>query len=100
MWLAALNVQFRDVQQATPFLLQIWMFATPIVYPGSLVPERYRFVYELNPMAGVIAAYRASALGEPIPWQSLVVACAVTLILLATGWWQFRRMERHFADIV
>ena len=100
MWLASVNVQFRDVQQATPFLLQLWMFATPIVYPASLVPERYRFVYELNPMAGVIAAYRASALGEPIPWQSLVVSCAVTLIFLATGWWQFRRMERHFADIV
>ena len=100
MWLASLNVQFRDVQQATPFLLQLAMFATPIVYPASLVPERYRFLYELNPMAGVIAAYRASALGEPIPWRSLAVSSAVALILLATGWWQFRRMERHFADIV
>lgn len=100
MWLASVNVQFRDVQQATPFLLQLAMFATPIVYPASLVPERYRFLYELNPMAGVIAAYRASALGEPIPWQSLGVSCVVALILLATGWWQFRRMERHFADIV
>ena len=100
MWLAALNVQFRDVQQATPFLLQIWMFATPIVYPGSLVPERYRFVYELNPMAGVIAAYRASALGTPINWQSLGVSAVVAIVFLATGWWQFRRMDRHFADIV
>lgn len=100
MWLASVNVQFRDVQQATPFLLQLAMFATPIVYPASLVPERYRFLYELNPMAGVIAAYRASALGEPIPWQSLGVSSVVALILLATGWWQFRRMERHFADIV
>lgn len=100
MWLASINVQFRDVQQATPFLLQIWMFATPIVYPGSLVPQRYRFIYDLNPMAGIISAYRASALGEPIPWTSLGTACIVALVLLVTGWWQFRRMDRHFADIV
>ncbi len=100
MWLASINVQFRDVQQATPFLLQIWMFATPIVYPGSLVPERYRFIYDLNPMSGIITAYRAAALGEPIHWQSVGIAALVALAFLLTGWWQFRRMDRHFADIV
>jgi len=100
MWLASLNVQFRDVQHATPFLLQLWMFATPIVYPASLVPDAYRFVYELNPMAGIIAAYRAAALGNPIDWASLGVSAVVAVLFLITGWWQFRRMDRHFADIV
>lgn len=100
MWLASLNVQFRDVGQATPFLLQLLMFATPIVYPASLVPERFRLFYQLNPMAGVIEAYRASALGESIPWSGLIISSAVALVLVASGVWQFRRMERHFADIV
>ncbi len=100
MWLASLNVQYRDVQHVTPFLMQIWMFATPIVYPNSIVPERFRFVYELNPMAGVISAYRASALGHAIDWRALGVSSILALVFLFSGWWQFRRMDRHFADIV
>jgi homopolymeric O-antigen transport system permease protein len=100
MWLAALNVQYRDVQHATPFLMQIWMFATPIVYPNSIVPDAYRFVFDLNPMAGIIAAYRDCALGNPISWPSLGMAFLVALIVLCIGLWQFRRMDRYFADIV
>ena len=100
MWLASLNVQYRDVQHVTPFLMQIWMFATPIVYPSSIVPERFRFVYELNPMAGVIAGFRSAALGNAIEWRALAISAALALVLLFSGWWQFRRMDLHFADII
>jgi lipopolysaccharide transport system permease protein len=100
MWLAALNVRYRDVQHATPFLMQIWMFATPVVYPNSLVPESYRAWFHLNPMAGIIGAYRSAVLGMPIDWQGLGISGAVTLAFLALGIWQFRRMDRFFADVV
>ena len=100
MWLAALNVRYRDVQHATPFLMQIWMFATPVVYPGSLVPESYRAWFHLNPMAGIIAAYRGAVLGTPIDWQGLSISGTVTLAFLGLGIWQFRRMDRFFADVV
>ncbi len=100
MWLAALNVQYRDIQHATPFLIQIWMFATPIVYPGSIVPERYRLIYELNPMVGVIEGFRSAALGEPLNWSSLAIALASGVVLLIAGFWQFRLMDRTFADLV
>lgn len=100
MWLAALNVKYRDIQHATPFLMQIWMFATPVVYPNSIVPERYRFWFELNPLAGVIASYRAAVLGTPIDSRALLSAFAVGLLFLAAGFWQFRRMDRFFADVV
>ncbi len=100
MWLAALNVRYRDVQHATPFLMQIWMFATPVVYPNSLVPESYRAWFHLNPMAGIIGAYRGAVLGTPIDWQGLGISGAVTLAFLGLGIWQFRRMDRFFADVV
>lgn len=100
MWLAALNVRYRDVQHATPFLMQIWMFATPVVYPGSLVPESYRAWFHLNPMAGIIAAYRSAVLGTPLDWQGLSISAATTLAFLGLGIWQFRRMDRFFADVV
>lgn len=100
MTLAAINVRYRDVQHATPFLIQIWMFITPVVYPNSIVPERYRVWFELNPLAGTIAAYRAAVLGTPIAWSSLALAAMVAIVLLAVGVWQFRRMDRFFADVV
>jgi lipopolysaccharide transport system permease protein len=100
MWLAALNVRYRDVQHATPFLMQIWMFATPVVYPNSIVPESYRAWFHLNPMAGIIAAYRSAVLGTTIDWQGLSISGAMTLLFLGLGVWQFRRMDRFFADVV
>jgi lipopolysaccharide transport system permease protein len=100
MWLSALNVQYRDVQHAVPFLIQLWMYATPVVYPSSLVPDRWRLLFALNPMAGVIEAYRSAALGRPIDWSTLAVSFAVVLVVTVIGAWQFRRMERRFADIV
>ena len=100
MWLSALNVQYRDVQHAVPFLIQLWMFATPVVYPASVVPERWRLLFALNPMAGVIEGYRAAALGRPLDWSTLGVSVAVIVVLTTIGGWRFRRMERRFADIV
>lgn len=100
MGLAALNVQYRDVQHAIPFLMQLWMFATPVVYPVDTVPERWQFLLDLNPMTGLIEAYRAAPLGRPIDFQSLAVSATVGLVLVAIGVWRFRRMEKIFADVV
>jgi lipopolysaccharide transport system permease protein len=100
MWFSALNVQYRDVQHAVPFLIQLWMFATPVVYPSSVVPHRWRLLFAINPMAGIIEAYRAAALGRQVDWPTLGVSLLVVVAILAIGAWQFRRMERRFADIV
>jgi lipopolysaccharide transport system permease protein len=100
MGLAALNVQYRDVQHAVPFLLQLWMFATPVVYPASLVPAEWRLLFAANPMTGVIEAYRAAALGRPVDFAALGVSLAVAVVLGVLGWWRFRTMERVFADVV
>ena len=100
MWLSALNVKYRDVQHAIPFLMQLWMYATPVVYPASVVPERWRVLFALNPLTGVIEAYRAATLGRPMPWAMLAVSVVSTLVAVALGTWQFRRMERVFADVV
>jgi lipopolysaccharide transport system permease protein len=100
MWLAALNVRYRDVQYATPFLMQLWMFATPVVYPTSIVPERWRPLFALNPMTGIIEAYRAAVIGLPLDWSTLGVSALSAVALGAVGVWQFQRMERTFADVV
>jgi lipopolysaccharide transport system permease protein len=100
MWLAALNVRYRDVQYATPFLMQLWMFATPVVYPTSIVPERWRPLFALNPMTGIIEAYRAAVIGRPLDWSTLGVSALSAVVLGAVGVWQFQRMERTFADVV
>jgi len=100
MWLAALNVRYRDVQHAIPFLLQLWMFATPVVYPASLVPERWRALLALNPMAGLIEAYRAAVLGRAVDGGTLGISIVCALLLVAVGVWQFRRTERMLADVV
>lgn len=100
MWLAALNVRYRDVQHATPFLMQVWMFATPVAYPNSLVPETYRVWFHLNPMAGLIASYRSAILGTAIDWPALGISSGMTVVFLTLGIWQFRRMDRVFADVM
>jgi lipopolysaccharide transport system permease protein len=100
MWLAALNVRYRDVQYAVPFLMQLWMFATPVVYPASLVPAAWRPLYALNPMTGIIEAYRAAALGLPCDWAGLGLSTLSGVGLAAIGAWTFRRTERTFADVV
>lgn len=100
MWLSALNVQYRDVQHAIPFLMQLWMYATPVVYPASVVPAKWRLLFSLNPMTGIIEAYRDAALDKPISIASLGVSTLAIIFVAAVGGWQFRRMERRFADIV
>lgn len=100
LWLAALNVRYRDVQHAVPFLVQLWMFASPVVYPASKVPEEWRLLYSLNPMAGLVEACRNAPLGRPIDLASLGISTAVAFALLAFGLWRFRRMERSFADVI
>jgi lipopolysaccharide transport system permease protein len=99
-WLAALNVRYRDVRAITGFLVQVWMYASPIVYPMSMVPERYRTLYALNPMAGVVEGFRAVLLGtQPVPWPAIGLSLAVSLALLVSGVLYFRRVESTFADV-
>ena len=101
LWLSALNVEYRDVRYAIPFLTQLWFFVSPVVYPSSLVPEKWRLWYGLNPMVGVIEGFRWALLGKteaPGPW--LAASTVVTLIVLVGGLYYFRRMEKNFADVV
>jgi lipopolysaccharide transport system permease protein len=99
-WLSALNIQYRDVRHATGFLVQMWMYASPIVYPLSVVPHAYRPLYTINPMAGVIAGFRAALLGTPGPSAAeLTIAFGSAAVLLLSGVLYFRRTERIFADV-
>ncbi len=101
LWLSALNVRFRDVRHAMPFLIQFWMFATPIAYPSSLLHEPWRTIYGLNPMAGVVEGLRWTLLGTTQWPGGLIAISAVTAsVVLISGLYYFRRMERTFADVV
>jgi lipopolysaccharide transport system permease protein len=100
LWLSALNVKYRDFQYTIPFMIQLGLFASPVVYPASLVPESYRFLYGLNPMAGVIEGFRWALLGAQGPGTMMLVSVAVVLVLLVSGAFYFRRMEQYYADVV
>jgi lipopolysaccharide transport system permease protein len=101
LWLSALNVQFRDVRYAVPFLTQLWLFLTPIAYPSSLLGEPWRTVYGLNPMAGVVEGFRWALLGSGEPPRPMLAASVLAaLVLLVSGAFYFRRMEKTFADVV
>jgi lipopolysaccharide transport system permease protein len=101
LWLSALNVQYRDVRYVIPFLVQCWLFATPVAYPSSLLPERWRTVYGLNPMAGVVEGFRWALLGHgQVPGPLLIVSVLTAAGLLVSGFYYFRRMEDTFADVV
>ncbi len=101
MWLSALNVQYRDVRHLIPFMTQIWLFVTPIAYPSSLVPEKWQFIYGLNPMAGVVEGFRWALLGKSnVSWSLVTISSLMVLFLLVGGVLYFRRMERTFADVV
>jgi lipopolysaccharide transport system permease protein len=101
LWLTAMNVQFRDVRYAVPFLVQAWLFATPIAYPSSLLNEPWRTLYGINPMAGVVEGFRWALLGtDTAPGPMIGVSAAVAVGLLVSGAFYFRRMERSFADVV
>jgi len=101
LWLSALNVRYRDIQHLVPFLVQIWLFATPIAYPSSLLAERWRPLYALNPMVGVVEGFRWALLGSgPAPGPLLISSTLAALMMLVTGTFFFRRIERTFADVI
>jgi lipopolysaccharide transport system permease protein len=101
LWLSALNVRFRDVKYAVPFVVQFWMFATPIAYPSSLLSERWRPVLALNPMVGVVEGFRWALLGaKTAPGPMIAVSAVASVVVLIGGAFYFRRMEKSFADIV
>ncbi|MDF0652875.1 MAG: ABC transporter permease [Nitrospira sp.] len=101
LWLSALNVQFRDVRYILPFLTQLWLFATPIAYPSSLLSEPWRTLYSINPMVGVVEGFRWALLGtKTAPGPMLIVSSLAALALLVGGAFYFRRLEKTFADVV
>jgi len=101
MWLTALAVQYRDVNYGMKFAVQLLMYASPVVYPASLVPDQFRLLYGLNPMAGVIEGFRAALLGtRPMPWDLIAVGSVTALVVAVSGAFYFRRTERVFADVV
>ena len=101
LWFSALNVEYRDVRYVVPFITQFWLFATPIAYPSSLLSQPWRTIYGLNPMVGVVEGFRWALLGtKTAPGPIIAVSSAAALVILVTGAFYFRRMERTFADIV
>jgi len=101
MWLSALAVQYRDIRQALTIGIQLAMYVSPVIYPVSLIPEKYHLIYAINPMVGIIEGFRAALLNtNPMPWDLIVVGTVSTLLTLVGGAFYFRRMERRFADVV
>lgn len=100
IWLSALNVRYRDVRYALSFLVQIWMFVSPIIYPSSVVPQEWRWLMVLNPMTGIVEGFRASLFGKPIQWTALGYSTMFTVMILLYSAYAFRRMERHFAELI
>lgn len=100
LWIAALNVEYRDIRIVIPWVLQIAMYVTPVVYPLSALPERYRAIAILNPMSGIVEGFRATLFGTPIPYGPLAWSFAASLLLMFSGTFYFRRVERRFADVL
>ena len=99
MWMSALNVKYRDIRYALPFLMQLWMFVSPIIYPASLL-KNWRWVLAINPLTGIIEGFRSALLGKPFGWSSIAVSTVITVATLMFAIYSFRRMEKRFADIV
>lgn len=102
LWLAALNVQYRDFRYIVPFIVQFGLYISPVGFSSSLVPEQWRLLYSLNPMVGVIDGFRWAILGSnaSIYWAGFLLSIALVGVILASGIWYFRRMERTFADVI
>jgi lipopolysaccharide transport system permease protein len=100
IWTSALNVKYRDIRYALPFAIQILMFLTPVIYPVSFLPERWRWVLMLNPLSGVIEGFRDSIFNRPFHWMNLAFSTAITFALLLCAAYIFRRMEKEFADVI
>jgi lipopolysaccharide transport system permease protein len=100
IWTSALNVKYRDIRYALPFAIQIMMFLTPVIYPVTLLPERWRWVLRLNPLSGIVEGFRDAIFGRAFNWTGLGASAAVSLLLLIASVWIFRRMEGEFADVI
>jgi lipopolysaccharide transport system permease protein len=100
MWMSALNVKYRDVRYALPFVLQIWMYVTPIIYPVTFIPSRWRWLIVLNPLSGIIQGFRSAIFGRSFDWSAIMISTALTLLIFIYAAFAFRRMEREFADII
>lgn len=101
MWLAALNAQYRDIKYTVPFMIQFWMYASPIVYSSSIIPEQYRVWYGLNPMAGIIEGFRSILLGSvAFPFKMILLSTIISILIFVSGAMYFRRMEQYFADVI
>jgi len=100
MWMSALNVKYRDIRYALPFVIQLLMFATPIIYPSSLMPEKWRWLLQINPLVGQIEGYRSAFFNRPFDWTGLGISALVTFAILIYAAYNFRRMEKSFADVI
>ena len=100
LWLSVINVKYRDVGYAIPFLIQLWLFVSPVVYPSSLLPQRFQVIYGLNPIAGVIEGFRWALLGTELPSSLIAVSTTIVILILISGAYYFRRNETTFADVV
>jgi lipopolysaccharide transport system permease protein len=97
---AALTVKYRDLRHALPFIIQLWMFASPVIYPTSIVPARWQWLLTINPVAGIIEGFRAALTGQALNWPHVAVAAAISFALLIFSVYVFRRFEDTFADVV
>jgi len=100
IWTSALNVKYRDIRYALPFAIQMLMFLTPVIYPVSFLPGRWRWVLRLNPLSGIIEGFRSAIFGHAINYNGLAISAGITFALLAAAAYIFRRMENEFADVV
>jgi lipopolysaccharide transport system permease protein len=99
-WMSALNVKYRDVRFALPFLIQLWLFVSSVILPSSALPQKYRWLLMFNPMSGIIEGYRSALFGLPFDWSAIAMAAAITIAVLAYAIYSFARVERSFADII
>ncbi len=100
IFFASLNVKYRDVRSALPFIIQIMMFVTPIIYPITLIPERFRIFAYINPATGAVSSIKSSVFGQPVDWKGLAISWASAIVMLLIGVWYFKRTEKGFADII
>lgn len=100
MFMSALNVKYRDIRYALPFMIQLWMFASPIIYPISFLPEKWRWLMMLNPLTGIIEGFRSALFGRDFDWQSIGISILITFGLLVYSAYSFKKMEKNFADLV
>ena len=100
LWLSAINVKYRDVRYVIPFITQLWLFASPVVYSSSLLPQKFQVIYGLNPMAGVIEGFRWTLLGTEPPGSLIAVSVIIVVMILISGAFYFRYNERIFADVI